>query len=481
MDDQSARIRALEDELQRVRRDTQQQMLDQIPDMVVSVNAAGEILGFNNAALVQLGAETEGKLGCLLSDLFDPESGSALFALCVAGFTGAGTSDVQLSDGRTMSFSVRSVGPKTMFVVLRDVSQREQLEAELRYARRMASVGRLAGEVAHEINNPLAVIQGRLEMLRAVPNMPTETRQRHLDIIKDQGGRVARIVKNLQVFAQPRVPDPKWMGLEPSIEQAVQASGRRLDRVRVKVDVLEGLQIFGDREQCDLVWENLLQSVANITPAGRSLSVTAVGMDSGSVRVRIDSEGGHWPDELLTELRSPYSGTTYSVGPGHGLALAISWGIVQEHGGWMTAENLSREGASVELMLPAPEARSQAVAVSSSNVPSRDILVVDDDPVMGETLSWMISTHGHRAVVVQTAEEALQRLENEMFDALITDQRLPGMDGETLLGIVRDQWPDMVDKSALTSGLLHRPRSGQLYLQKPFSREQLGRLLKVML
>ena len=104
----------------------------------------------------------------------------------------------------------------------------------------------------------------------------------------------------------------------------------------------------------------------------------------------------------------------------------------------------------------------------------------DDDPVMGETLSWMISSHGHRAVVVHSAEDALLRLTNELFDGLITDHRLPGMDGETLLEVVGEKWPDMMGKTILTSGLLHRPVDGQLYLQKPFSRQQLGRLLKMM-
>ena len=105
---------------------------------------------------------------------------------------------------------------------------------------------------------------------------------------------------------------------------------------------------------------------------------------------------------------------------------------------------------------------------------------MDDDPVMGETLSWMISTHGHRAVVVMSAEEALKRLSKELFDGLITDHRLPGMDGEALLDIVRSEWPDMIGRTVLTSGLLHRPKDGQLYLQKPFSRDQLGRILKLI-
>ena len=71
-------------------------------------------------------------------------------------------------------------------------------------------------------------------------------------------------------------------------------------------------------------------------------------------------------------------------------------------------------------------------------------------------------------------------MSNELFDGLITDHRLPGMDGEALLEIVGKEGPDMLSRTILTSGLLHRPKDGQLYLQKPFSRDQLGRLLKMI-
>ena len=105
------------------------------------------------------------------------------------------------------------------------------------------------------------------------------------------------------------------------------------------------------------------------------------------------------------------------------------------------------------------------------------ILVVDDDPVICETVSWMISAQGNRAVVVHSAEDALVRIENEQFDVVLTDQRLPGMDGETLLQEIGERWPALTPRTILTSGLLHQPKENRRYLQKPFSREQLAKLL----
>ena len=480
MTDEARRIRELEDELARVRMDASIKLFDQIPDMVIFVDIHGTILGFNDAALVQLGAETTDKLGGPLNELFEEKSGSALMGLCSSGFNGVGDSEVRLRDGRTMSFSIRSVGSDTRFIMLRDVSQREQLEAELHYARRMASVGSLAGEVAHAINNPLSVIQGRLEMLRVLGDAPFEVRQRHIDIIEDHGRRVARIVRNLQVFAQPRTPEPEWLALHSCVQEAVAAAGRRLGRMQVQIDADEDLVVFGDPDQSALVWENILDTTANMVTPGGTVIIDAERSADGSVRVSVNIQGGCWSEDVLMELRSPYSGTRYRMGPSRGLALAISWGIVQEHGGWMNAANdADGMSASVEFMFPGPVEETTDAGVPFG-VRTLDFLVVDDDPVMGETLSWMISTHGHRAVVVSSAEDALERLSKELFDGLITDHRLPGMDGETLLEVVRSDWPDMVGRTVLTSGLLHRPRDGQLYLQKPFSRDQLGRILKLI-
>jgi CheY-like chemotaxis protein len=97
--------------------------------------------------------------------------------------------------------------------------------------------------------------------------------------------------------------------------------------------------------------------------------------------------------------------------------------------------------------------------------------------VMAETVKWMLSTLGHRSVVAHSAEDALARLENEKFQVVVTDQRLPGMDGESMLAMIHNLWPAMVGRTILTSGLLHRPLDEQLFLQKPFSRDQLSAVL----
>lgn len=453
-------------------------LFDHVRDPVLGVDGNGIIQFVNDAAVLIWGVFAEKGVGEPLSAFFDRETGDALQSLCVQGFEGVGESSVCLPDGRDLSFSVSRQDDSGSFVVLRDLSRRGQLEEELRYARRMASVGRLAAEIVHEINNPLAVIQGRLEMLRAMPEMSPETRERHLGIVDEHSKRVARIVQNLQIFARPRVPEPEPLLLSESISSSVTALGRRLERVRISVDIPPETKLYADMAMCSLVWENLLTSASNIMPAGAALSVSATHERNDSLRVLIACELGEWPVELLDELRSPYSGGSFRVDPGRGLALAISWGIIQEHGGTMTAQNNGAGGASIEVMLPGERDRALGSSEKVRTVTGWDILVVDDDVVMAETVGWMISTLGHRATIVHSAEDGLERLEHEAFHVIFTDQRLPGMDGETMLDKIHKEWPELSSRTVLTSGLLHRPKEGQAFIQKPFSTNQLATLFE---
>ena len=197
----------------------------------------------------------------------------------------------------------------------------------------MASVGRLAAEVAHEINNPLAVIQGRLEMLRAIPDMPADMRARHLGIVDDHSRRVARIVQNLQVFARPRTPAPVQVSLRASIDEAIAGLGRRMGRIHVSVDVPDDVQAYVDPEQCSLVWENLFDSASNIMPSGQVLRVHGLGDEEGAFRVRLTCTGGSGhPNSSMNFVHRTLAVHSGSI-RGRGLALAISWGLFKTTAG----------------------------------------------------------------------------------------------------------------------------------------------------
>ena len=386
-----------------------------------------------------------------VGELFEGESGRAIEALCVQGFEGVGESSVSLRDGRSMSFSISRSGVQRMFVVLRDpLPERLEDEAGLHVgwpalvgwrrgrARDQQSTGGHSRSSGDAAGGDARHAGGHA---RAPPRHCRRSQSPSRSIV--QNSRCCSASDSA----------PVQVSLRGSIDEAIAGLGRRMGRIQViPVDVPDDVQAYVDPEQCSLVWENC-SIASNIMSSGQVLRVHGLGDEEGAFRVRLTCTA-EWPSELLDELRSPYSGGAFRVDPGRGLAL-ISWGIVQDHGGWMTAENCRVWGQPSR-----PTSRPRSIdADPAEREPVEDrcmgLLVVDDDVVMGETVAWMLSTLGHRATVVTTAEEGWSVLSQECFHAVLTDQRLPGMDGETLLHKIREQWPEVAERAILTSGLLH--------------------------
>jgi signal transduction histidine kinase/CheY-like chemotaxis protein len=448
-----------------------------VPDVVLTLDSDQRITVCNHGAEQALGRPAAELQGNHVAALFEPNSGKALVDMCRTGFEGAGQSEVSLLDGRTMGFSITRVDDERLHLVLREVSPIQLLRTEVANTRRMASVGQLAGGIAHEVNNPLAVIQGRIEMLRAVPDMPPDMRERHFDVLEEHCRRVARIVQNLHSFARPRVPDPDWLGVAGVFDAALERLGRRVERIRVERNEAPELQVYADAQQLEQVMVNLINLAIDSSPEGGKVSLMASSVDGGAVRIEVSDEGYGLDEQLLVELRAPYAAGSAPIDAGRGLALAVSWGIVQEHSGWLTAEAREPRGTLVQLQLPSPSAE-EAVDIGRGATQSWVVLVVDDDRIMCETVGWMLTTDGHRIVTAHTAEQALALVGEEDFDFVVTDLRLPGMDGEALIDALRSGWPKLVERTILTSGLLYRPRDPSRYLQKPFTRAQLLKALR---
>jgi PAS domain S-box-containing protein len=163
LDAQSGRSEQLDHEEGRV-----QALYDNFLDMVFSLDRAGVIQRCNRSASERFGGGAGPLIGQSVLNFLEPESGAALVGIFDTDFEGAGESEVSLLDGTKLGFSISRIDGTIVQLVLRDITPMERLQEELLNTRRMASVGQLAGGIAHEINNPLAVIQGRVEMLRAV-------------------------------------------------------------------------------------------------------------------------------------------------------------------------------------------------------------------------------------------------------------------------------------------------------------------------
>ena len=220
-------------------------------------------------------------------------------------------------------------------------------QRELSRAERLASIGLLASGVAHEINNPLAIIRGNAELL-----LMNEEKSEEAETILRQSGRIERIVANLLTFARggelhlgavrpAQLVDDILAGIRHQIP---------LDRYRVSCQhAAPEAMIIGDEDQLRQVFTNLLLNALQVMPDGGELSIDSDVDSAGACRVTISDSGPGISAEALAKLFTPFYSTRRG---GTGLGLAISYAIVRDHGGSISVENVEGRGAAFTVVLP---------------------------------------------------------------------------------------------------------------------------------
>lgn len=255
----------------------------------------------------------------------------------------------------------------------REAEERLSLEREFRHHERLATVGRLAAGVAHEMGAPLNVIDGRAEQLLARPDAAVEMRQRNLTIIRNQTQRIARTVRQLLGLARPYVLNRARADLSSVtagacdlVEPESTAAG-----VAIELGARESAIVDVD---VDLVQQVLLYVILNAVqamPDGGSVRVDVIAdIDEGMSAVRVSDTGPGIADEHLAHVFDPFF-TTKEVGRGTGLGLSVSSRIVEEHGGRIEAANGPAGGAVFTIFIPAIGRGSKGVAANDESAVAR--------------------------------------------------------------------------------------------------------------
>jgi CheY-like chemotaxis protein len=304
--------------------------------------------------------------------------------------------------------------------------------------------------------------------LQSLTEIDVTSLARQLQVIMDHCRRIAGIVENLQTFARPHPAESRSVPVREVIARALQQVQTRVPRPQLQTAVTPpDLEIRAEPGQLAQLVANLVATLADHGPR-RTFRIEASG-DAERVSFTFDAAGV--PPEVLEELQSAYPPVGRTLDPGTSLALSISWALLREHGG--RVEPMAGEPPRVRIVLPADPGVLGPTTRLADGDRILKILVVDDEQLLCETVTWMLAEEGHRIVALHAAEDALARLQVEQFDVVLTDLRLPGMDGEGLIRTMAERWPELATRAILTSGLLHTPRSDTAYLQKPFSRSQL--------
>jgi len=377
-------------------------------------------------------------------------------------------------------------------------AERDKLEAQLRQAQKIESVGRLAGGVAHDFNNMLTVILGNSQL--ALKQVAPDTRL-HMELagIREAAQRSAELTAQLLAFARKQVISPQVLDLNETVSGLVtmlqRLIGEDIDLVwrpgarlwRVKVDPSQIDQLLVN------LCVNARDAIADVGKVtiethNRTLDeaycATHAGYRPGEyVQIAVSDDGCGMDQQTLTYIFEPFFSTKGS-GSGTGLGLAMVYGVVKQNGGFINVYSEPGEGTSftiywprfVEVMEPPSPAPARLIAQPGHET----VLVVEDEPAILRLTTRMLTAHGYAVIAAGTPAEAIRLAEKHAgeIDLLITDVVMPEMNGRDLAERLQALYPSLrrLFMSGYTANVIAHHGvldAGVNFLQKPFTVEEL--------
>lgn len=449
-------------------------------DAIITVDATGAVVLWNKAAARMFGHSFEEMRGRSLEAIM-PEGLTSLHA---AGMRRVASSGPSRAAGTTVEH-VGVRGDGTEFPVeltlarwntasgefftgiVRDLSERrraeeehERLQDQLRQALKMEAVGRLAGGVAHDMNNMLTPILGYAEML--VEDTPNEDpRRADVEEIAAAASRARDLTRQLLAFARKQTLDMRALDLNAVVQEFQKMLCRMLrDDVSLELRLAPFLGVVeGDVGQLEQVLLNLVLNAQDALPAGGAISVETgetVMRDvageiehevaPGSYVVMTVTDNGHgMQPEVLEHLFEPFF-TSKEKGRGTGLGLATAYGIVKQHGGDISVRSEPGRGSVFKVYLPHVEGVPVAEPLKDGEQPARGtetILIVEDQDRVRHLAVHALERYGYRALEASSGERALElaTAHNSPVHLLLTDVLMPGMSGPDLASRLREEHP----------------------------------------
>jgi two-component system NtrC family sensor kinase len=400
--------------------------------------------------------------------------------------------DVPLANtaARHVSVAVLEAGAGGL-IALRDHTDERLLQERLLQSEKMASVGQLVSGVAHELNNPLTGVIGFAQLLLARDLEPSVRAQ--IQTIYGEAERAAKIVQNLLSFARRRKPTKEMADLNSLLQRVLELRSYDFTIRNITLDLALDTrmpQVWADPDQVQQVFFNVIKNAEQAmidAKGGGRLTIRSEGTPGG-VRVSIADDGPGIPPDVQRRIFDPFF-TTKDAGQGTGLGLTICYSILDEHGGRIWTENLPAGtdgqggGAVFHIELPlgvADEAqasfgRDDGALALVTGVSSRRVLVVDDEESIRLLLHDILRLDDHQVAIAKSGIEASELVEREAFDVIITDMKMPGMDGASFYRQVRQNDPALARRIIFITGDTVSPdtraflqRVSNPVLSKPF-------------
>jgi len=417
----------------------------------------------------------------------------------------------QAKDGKTFEVEIIShalvyAGKRVRLVVAQDISERRNLELQLRQALKMEAIGRLAGGVAHDFNNLLMVIKGHTELLLNVLP-PSDHVARKIEQIDRSADRAAALTRQLLAFSRMQVLQPQVINLNSIVEEMGKLLPRLIgEDIELVVRPAEELgAIRADASQMEQIIMNLAVNSRDAMPNGGKLFIETRNADldqtytashplmkpGAYIQLTVSDTGCGMDEETQSHIFEPFF-TTKEKGKGTGLGLATVYGIVKQSGGFIWVYSELDKGTSFKIYLPRVDQVEEhsGAPTLTAEVPtgSETILLTEDEQDVREIAREFLESGGYKVVEAKDASEAVQlaRQHSGAIDLLVTDMVMPGMTGQELAVQLQREYPGlcivfMSGYSEHAATEMANADPAVRLLSKPFSRGALLRTVREIL
>ncbi|MGO9478995.1 MAG: response regulator [Limisphaerales bacterium] len=331
---------------------------------------------------------------------------------------------------------------------IQDITERLNIENQLRQAQKIEVVGQIAAGIAHDFNNILSVIQGHAE-LQLNMGHEDESLGESLHEIGRASARAASLTRQLLAFSRKQMLHRRPLDLRESLNNLSKMLRRIIgEHINLRIQCAENLPpVFADAVSLEQVIINLAVNARDAMPRGGPLTITVepVAIDAkykerepdavigDYVRLSVADEGIGMDETVRKKVFEPFF-TTKEVGKGTGMGLATAYGIVKQHQGWIEVESQPGVGSVFKVFLPVTDQEAQKTAESgtdlirAANGQSRTIFIVEDETQVREMASNILKRQGHQVVVARDGLEALNLWPQHRgkIDLLFTDMVMPG-------------------------------------------------------
>lgn len=346
-----------------------------------------------------------------------------------------------------------------------DLTRQIEIEEEmtrqrdaLHQSEKLSALGELLSGIAHELNNPLSVLVGQALLLKeTAEDARVQERAAKIGTAAD---RCARIVKSFLAMARQRPMRNVETDLNALVRDAIELTSYalRASGIAVELRLSDNLPtINGDPDQLQQIIINLVvnaQHALDAVPEPRVLRIiTAFRSRDREVVLKVKDNGQGMADHVRRRIFEPLF-TTKEVGVGTGIGLALCHRIVTSHGGRIKVESAQGEGATFILRFPAaaPLGEGADGGAGATGTGEGRVLVVDDEPEVGDLVAEVLTREGYEVTVARSGEEALGLIRTRHFAAIISDLRMPGMDGMDLHARISEMAPQLLPSLGFMTG-----------------------------